>query len=140
MPCRGVVGGEVNRTGITLRGGRRIRHGHLLPARPRSSTRHAHEHRGKVRQLEEEHYAPETLRAVQESLSLPDPAAVDPFDMQLNWTELLKSTMVMFAVIDIVGSIPFLLDIKKKAGDIHAEKASLVALGIMLAFLFLGKR
>ena len=59
--------------------------------------------------------------------------------MQLNWTELLKSTMVMFAVIDIVGSIPFPLDIKKKAGDIHAEKASLVALGIMLAFLFLGE-
>ena len=59
--------------------------------------------------------------------------------MQLNWTELLKSTMVMFAVIDIVGSIPYLLDIKKKAGDIHAEKASLVALGIMLAFLFLGE-
>ena len=59
--------------------------------------------------------------------------------MQLNWTELLKSTMVMFAVIDIVGSIPFLLDIKKKAGDIHAETASLVALGIMLAFLFLGE-
>lgn len=47
--------------------------------------------------------------------------------------------MVMFAVIDIVGSIPFLLDIKKKAGDIHAEKATLVALGIMLAFLFLGE-
>ena len=59
--------------------------------------------------------------------------------MNLNWTELLKSTMVMFAVIDIVGSIPFLLDIKRKAGDIHAERASLVALGIMLAFLFLGE-
>ena len=59
--------------------------------------------------------------------------------MQLNWTELLKSTMVMFAVIDIVGSIPFLLDTKRKAGDIQAEKASLVALGIMLAFLFLGE-
>ncbi len=59
--------------------------------------------------------------------------------MQLNWTELLKSTMVMFAVIDIVGSIPFLLDIKKKAGNIHAEKATLVAMGIMLAFLFLGE-
>ncbi|MDA8901347.1 MarC family protein [bacterium] len=59
--------------------------------------------------------------------------------MNFNWTELLKSTMVMFAVIDIVGSIPFLLDIKKKAGDIHAERASLVALGIMLAFLLLGE-
>ncbi len=59
--------------------------------------------------------------------------------MVFNWTELLKSAMVMFAVIDILGSIPFLLDIKKKAGDIHAEKASLVAFGIMLAFLFLGE-
>ena len=59
--------------------------------------------------------------------------------MEFDWTELLKSTMVMFAVIDIVGSIPFLLDIKQKAGDIHPERASLVALGIMLAFLFLGE-
>ncbi|HCZ09006.1 MAG TPA: hypothetical protein DHV07_07910 [Flavobacteriales bacterium] len=59
--------------------------------------------------------------------------------MAFDWTELLKSGMVMFAVIDIVGSIPFLLDIKRKAGDIHAERASLVALGIMLAFLVLGE-
>ena len=59
--------------------------------------------------------------------------------MAFDWTELLKSGMVMFAVIDIVGSIPFLLDIKQKAGDIHPERASLVALGIMLAFLFLGE-
>lgn len=59
--------------------------------------------------------------------------------MAFDWTELLKSGMVMFAVIDIVGSIPFLLDIKRKAGDIHPERASLVALGIMLAFLFLGE-
>jgi multiple antibiotic resistance protein len=59
--------------------------------------------------------------------------------MAFDWTELLKSGMVMFAVIDIVGSIPFLLDIKRKAGDIHPERASIVALGIMLAFLFLGE-
>lgn len=59
--------------------------------------------------------------------------------MAFDWTELLKSGMVMFAVIDIVGSIPFLLDIKQTAGDIHPERASLVALGIMLAFLFLGE-
>ena len=44
--------------------------------------------------------------------------------MAFDWTELLKSGMVMFAVIDIVGSIPFLLDIKQKAGDIHPERAS----------------
>lgn len=59
--------------------------------------------------------------------------------MGFDTTELLKSAMVMFAVIDIVGSIPFLLDIKQKAGDIHPERATFVALGIMLAFLFLGE-
>lgn len=59
--------------------------------------------------------------------------------MGFDTTELLKSAMVMFAVIDIVGSIPFLLDIKQKAGDIHPERATIVALGIMLAFLFLGE-
>jgi multiple antibiotic resistance protein len=56
-----------------------------------------------------------------------------------NFNELLKSTMIIFAVIDILGSIPFILNIKQKAGDINANKASLVALGIMLAFLFLGE-
>lgn len=56
-----------------------------------------------------------------------------------DWNEILKSTMVMFAVIDIVGSIPVILDIKKKAGNIHPGRASLVATALMLAFLILGE-
>ena len=58
----------------------------------------------------------------------------------LNMEELIQSTMVLFAVVDIVGSIPILVDVKQKAGDIHAGRASIVALGIMLAFLVLGER
>ena len=58
----------------------------------------------------------------------------------LNMEELIQSTMVLFAVVDIVGSIPILVDVKQKAGDIHAGRASLVTLGIMLAFLVLGER
>ena len=58
----------------------------------------------------------------------------------LNMEELIQSTMVLFAVVDIVGSIPILVDVKQKAGDIHAGPASIVALGIMLAFLVLGER
>lgn len=58
----------------------------------------------------------------------------------LNMEELIQSTMVLFAVVDIVGSIPILVDVKQKAGDINAGRASLVALGIMLAFLVLGER
>ena len=59
--------------------------------------------------------------------------------MTLDFTELLKSTMVLFAVIDIVGSIPILMDVKRKSGNIHPGRATLVALGIMLAFLFIGE-
>ncbi len=58
----------------------------------------------------------------------------------ISWEGLFKSTMVLFAVIDIIGSIPILVDVKQKAGDIHAGRATLVALGIMLAFLILGER
>ena len=59
--------------------------------------------------------------------------------MLFNWEEFLKSTMVIFAVIDIVGSIPIILDLKRKVGDIHSGRASLVALGLMLLFLFVGE-
>ncbi|MDG2312290.1 MAG: MarC family protein [Flavobacteriales bacterium] len=59
--------------------------------------------------------------------------------MMIDPAQLLKSTMVLFAVIDIVGSIPILMDVKQKSGDIHPGRATLVALGIMLAFLFVGE-
>ena len=60
----------------------------------------------------------------------------------MNYNDLLeigKAFMVLFAVVDIVGSIPIIVKLKKKAGDIHALKASIVALTIMLAFLFIGE-
>ena len=46
--------------------------------------------------------------------------------------------MVLFAVIDIVGNIPIIIDLRKKAGHIQSEKASLIAGIIMIIFLFLG--
>lgn len=50
------------------------------------------------------------------------------------------ATMVLFAVIDIVGSIPLIINIKEKAGGrIFPMRATLVALGIMVLFLFLGE-
>ncbi|MGF1564980.1 MAG: MarC family protein [Flavobacteriales bacterium] len=60
--------------------------------------------------------------------------------MEFIFSEFLGATIVLFAVIDIVGSIPVILDVKKRSGDIHEEKASMVSLGIMLAFLFAGER
>ena len=56
-----------------------------------------------------------------------------------NSTELFKATMVLFAVIDIVGSIPLIIKIKEQAGDIHPVNTSVTALGIMIGFLILGE-
>ena len=47
--------------------------------------------------------------------------------------------MVLFAVIDIVGNIPIIIDLRKKVGHIQSEKASLIAGVIMVVFLFLGQ-
>ncbi len=59
--------------------------------------------------------------------------------MNLNFIEILSASMVLFAVIDIVGSIPIILDLKKKGGQIEALKASLVAFGVLIVVTFLGE-
>ena len=53
--------------------------------------------------------------------------------------EILTATMVLFAVIDILGSVPIIISLRNKVGHIQSEKASLVAMAIMIAFLFLGE-
>lgn len=58
----------------------------------------------------------------------------------MNIKEILTASMVLFAVIDIVGSIPIIISLREKAGHIQSEKASLVAALIMIAFLFLGEK
>lgn len=56
-----------------------------------------------------------------------------------NLNEMLKATIVLFAVVDIIGSIPTILKIKEQAGQIHSLSASLVAMGIMIGFLIFGE-
>ena len=56
-----------------------------------------------------------------------------------SWAEIFSATLVLFAVIDIVGSIPIILDIKSKSGGINALRASFVSFVIMVGFLFLGE-
>lgn len=57
----------------------------------------------------------------------------------LNFKEIITAFMVLFAVIDIVGNIPIVIDLRKKVGHIQSGKASLIAGLIMIVFLFLGK-
>jgi multiple antibiotic resistance protein len=59
--------------------------------------------------------------------------------MELNLREITSATMILFAVIDIVGSVPIVIDLRKKVGHIQSEKASVVAGIIMVAFLFIGE-
>ena len=59
--------------------------------------------------------------------------------MGLNFKEIFTAFMVLFAVIDIIGNIPIIIDLRKKVGHIQSEKAAIIAGGIMILFLFLGQ-
>jgi multiple antibiotic resistance protein len=59
--------------------------------------------------------------------------------MDFNYKEILTAFMVLFAVIDIIGNIPIIIDLRKKVGHIQSEKASLISGLIMIIFLFLGQ-
>ena len=59
--------------------------------------------------------------------------------MNFDIKEITAATMILFAVIDIVGNIPIVIKLRKKAGHIQSAKASIVALVIMIAFVFIGE-
>lgn len=55
-----------------------------------------------------------------------------------NLQEMFSATMVLFAVIDIIGSIPVIVSLKQQFGKIEAGKAAIVSGILMIAFLFIG--
>lgn len=59
--------------------------------------------------------------------------------MHLNLMEILAAFMVLFAIIDILGSIPIILDVKAKTGNLLPGKTTLIAFVIMLLFHFIGE-
>lgn len=56
-----------------------------------------------------------------------------------NIKEVVSVTLILFSVIDILGAIPIIIDLRKKAGSINARRATLVSGGLMIAFLYVGK-
>lgn len=61
--------------------------------------------------------------------------------MSIDFIEIAKASMILFAVIDIIGSLPIVVKLKTNAGGkIESGKASLVAGSIMILFLFLGEK
>lgn len=59
--------------------------------------------------------------------------------MEFNFKEIFTAGMILFAVIDILGSIPIIIDLRRKVGHIQSEKASIVAVILMIVFLFVGE-
>lgn len=59
--------------------------------------------------------------------------------MEIDLKEIVTIGMILFAVIDIVGSIPIIVDLRTRVGHIESEKATIVATIIMIAFLFVGE-
>ncbi|WP_158796796.1 MarC family protein [Pedobacter sp. L105] len=59
--------------------------------------------------------------------------------MEFNLSQILSTSMVLFAIIDILGAIPVVIQLRSKAGHIESEKATLVATALMIIFLFAGE-
>lgn len=59
--------------------------------------------------------------------------------METTFKSIATATMVLFAVIDVIGSIPVIIGLKQKVGELNTNKATVASLGIMVVFLFVGE-
>jgi len=59
---------------------------------------------------------------------------------KLDISQIVTVTFTLFAVIDVLGSLPIIISIKKKVGDINALQATLVSGALMLLFFFIGEQ
>jgi len=60
------------------------------------------------------------------------------FPLNFNAREILSVTLILFGVIDILGTIPIIISLRKKHGEINSRKAAIISAAIMVTFLFLG--
>jgi len=61
------------------------------------------------------------------------------FGSMLDVKEILSVTLILFSVIDILGSIPIIIAIRRREGRIYAERATLISAFLMVIFLYLGQ-
>lgn len=54
--------------------------------------------------------------------------------------QILSVTMILFAIIDILGAIPVIIQLRQRVGHIQSEKASIAVLVLMITFLFVGEQ
>ena len=59
---------------------------------------------------------------------------------KFSFNEIISVTMILFGIIDILGAIPVIIQLRNKAGHIQSEKASFAVLVLMIVFLFVGEQ
>lgn len=83
------------------------------------------------------------LNYLNKHLAQPGTENREPFHylcpMETTLKSIATASMILFAVIDVIGSIPVIIGLKQKVGDLNANKASIVSLGIMVVFMFIGE-
>jgi len=57
----------------------------------------------------------------------------------INIKEIFTASMILFAIIDIIGATPIIISLREKVGKIESEKATVVSMVIMIGFLFVGE-
>lgn len=62
-----------------------------------------------------------------------------PIDFTLNFREIFTAFMVLFAVVDITGSIPIIIDLNRSGNKVKPGRAALISFGLMVLFMFLGE-
>lgn len=67
------------------------------------------------------------------------PAFLFSFGVMIDFKEIFSVTLILFSVIDILGSIPVVINILKREGRIQAEKATIISALLMVGFLYLGQ-
>ncbi|MBC3788778.1 MarC family protein [Spirosoma utsteinense] len=60
--------------------------------------------------------------------------------MSFSFKEIVSVTLILFSVIDVIGSLPVIIDLRKKVGKIESERATIVSGVLMVSFLFVGER
>ncbi len=55
-----------------------------------------------------------------------------------NFKEILSVSLILFSVIDIIGNIPIVIELRAKSGKIYSGKATIVAGILMILFLYFG--
>ena len=55
-----------------------------------------------------------------------------------NFQQMISAFIVLFAVIDIIGSIPIIINLKDKGKEVNALKATVISFLLMIGFFYAG--